>query len=45
MSDDNLGENAEVLYNAVMNALTKKKENIKSVMLKFTMSKPIKIKI
>jgi len=36
-------ENFNVLYNGVVNALPKKKENVKNVMLKFTMSKPIKI--
>lgn len=42
---EKIAQNAEVIYNAVVNALPKKKENIKSVMLKLTMSKPLKINI
>ena len=44
MESAHLAENASVIYNAVLNALPKKKDNIKNVMLKLTMSKPIKIK-
>jgi large subunit ribosomal protein L1 len=44
MSDVELAENAMAIYNAVVAALPKKNENIKNVMLKFTMSRPIKIK-
>ncbi len=43
MADKELAENAVVIYNAVTAALPKKRENIKSVMLKLTMSKPIKV--
>ncbi len=43
MPDKELAENAAVIYNAVLAALPRKKENLKSVMLKFTMSKPIKV--
>ena len=43
MSNEEIMENFNVLYNGVVNALPKKKENVKNVMLKFTMSKPIKI--
>jgi ribosomal protein L1 len=44
MPDEELAENALTVYNAVLSALPRKKENIKSLMIKFTMSKPIKIK-
>jgi len=44
ISDEDLSENAAIIYATVFNALPKKKENIKNVMVKFTMSKPIKIK-
>ncbi len=44
MSDEQIAENAQVIYNKVLEALPKKKENLKSVMLKFTMSKPLKVK-
>ena len=44
--DDNLlAENAEAVYNTILNALPKKKENLKSVIIKFTMSKPIRVKV
>jgi len=44
VSDEDLSENAAVIYSTVFNVLPKKKENIKNVMVKFTMSKPIKIR-
>lgn len=44
MPDEHIAENAWAVYNKLVEALPKKKENIRSVMLKFTMSKPIKIK-
>jgi len=43
--DEILAENAETIYNALLNSLTRKKENIKSVLIKFTMSKPAKVRI
>lgn len=43
MSDEQISENATVVYDAVLAALPKKKANIKNVMLKLTMSKPIKV--
>lgn len=43
MPDEEISENIAAVYNAVAAALPKGKENIKSVMLKFTMSKPVKI--
>lgn len=44
MKDEEVAENCLMVYNAVLAALPQKKENIRSVMLKLTMSKPIKIK-
>jgi large subunit ribosomal protein L1 len=44
MSDDAISENAQAVYEKIVNALPRKKENVKSVMLKFTMSKALKIK-
>ncbi|MCX8193932.1 MAG: hypothetical protein N3G19_01030 [Candidatus Pacearchaeota archaeon] len=44
MSDEELEKNASLALKTVINALTKKELNIKSVMLKFTMSAPIKVK-
>ena len=44
MPDEQIAENAQTIYDKMVIALPRKKENIRSVMLKFTMSKPIKIK-
>lgn len=44
MSDKELEENASAVVKAIVDALTKKEHNIKSIMLKFTMSPPIKVK-
>ena len=44
MPDSELTENAFAVYNAVIAALPKKTENIKNVLLKFTMSKTVKVK-
>lgn len=43
MSDEDLTENAMAVYNTVEKALTRGRENIKNVEVKFTMTKPIKI--
>jgi len=45
MKDEELAENIEAAYNAVVNALPRKKENLKSVMIKFSMTKALKIGI
>lgn len=45
MQDNEIAENALAVYNAVLAALPRTKENIKSVMLKFTMSKPVKVQV
>ena len=45
MKDEEIIENALAIYNAVLKSMTKGKENIKNIELKFTMSKPQKIKI
>lgn len=44
MKDEELIENILVVYNAVLKAMPKGKENIKNIELKFTMTKPQKIK-
>ena len=43
MKNEELAENIISAYNSVLNALPRKKENVKSVMIKFTMSKPLKL--
>ena len=45
MKDDEIADNAIQVYNAVINALPRKKEQIKSTLIKFTMSKPEKVSI
>ena len=45
MKDDEITENINSVYNAIANALPTKKENVKNVMLKLTMGKPIKIEM
>lgn len=45
MDDDEIIENIKSVYNAIENALPQKKDNIRSVLLKLTMSKPIKVEV
>lgn len=45
MKDEEIIENVNTIYNAVLKAMTKDKDNIKNIELKFTMTKPVKIKI
>jgi len=45
MKDEELAENAISIYQAVEKALLKGKDNIKNIEIKFTMTKPQKIKI
>lgn len=45
MKDEDIVENALSVYNAVLNALPRNRENVKNVELKFTMSKPVKVEM
>ncbi len=45
MKDEEIVENAVTIYNAIEKVLTRGKENIKNVEIKFTMTKPVKIKL
>lgn len=45
MSDKDIMENITAAYNAIVAVLPTKKENIRSVMVKFTMTKPIKVEM
>jgi len=45
MKDEEIIENILTVYNAILKVLPRDKENIKNVELKFTMTKPQKIKI
>ena len=43
MDDKEILENVNAVYTAILNALPNNKESVKSVILKFTMSKPIRL--
>jgi large subunit ribosomal protein L1 len=45
MKDEEIIENIMAVYNAVLKALPRDKENLKNVEIKFTMTKPQKIKL
>ncbi len=45
MKDEEIVENALAVYNELIKALPRDKENIKNVEIKFTMTKPVKIKV
>lgn len=45
MRDEDLLENIGAVYNALLKAMPKEKDNIKNIEIKFTMTKPRKIKI
>ena len=43
MKDEDIITNLQTVYEAVVNALPTKKENVKNVQLKFSMSKPVEV--
>lgn len=45
MSDEQIAANIDAVYQGIVQALPTKKENVKSVMLKLTMSKPLRVEI
>ncbi len=45
MKDEEIAENASKVYKAVFDVLPRKKENLKSVLIKFTMTKPRKLEM
>lgn len=45
MSDKEIADNLMVAYNGIVNALPTKKENVKNVMIKLTMGKPVKVEV
>lgn len=45
MSDKDIEENIRAVYEGIVNALPTKKENVKNVMVKFTMTKPVKVEM
>jgi large subunit ribosomal protein L1 len=45
MPDEEVVANAAAVYNGLVNILPIKKENVKNVMIKLTMSKPLKVEV
>jgi large subunit ribosomal protein L1 len=45
MTDSQILENVQAAYNGIVNALPNKKESVRNVMIKFTMTKPIKVEM
>lgn len=45
MNDSQIKENFDAVYTGIVNALPVKKDNVKSVLLKLTMGKPIKMEV
>ena len=45
MEDDMIIPNINAVYNAIVNSLPNKKENVKNIKIKFTMSKPVEVDI
>ncbi len=43
LSDDQIADNAVLVYNTAIQNLPSDKNNVKNIMLKFTMSKPVKV--
>ena len=43
MKDDEVTGNISAVYNALLKALPRGKDNIKNIKIKFTMSKPVKV--
>jgi len=45
MKDEDIIQNILAIYNGIVNVLPTKKENVKNVLLKMTMSKPVEVEI
>jgi large subunit ribosomal protein L1 len=45
MKDEQIAENAEVVYKKVLDALPRRNESIRSILVKFTMDKPAKVQL
>jgi large subunit ribosomal protein L1 len=45
MKDEEIAENATAVFQKIFEALPKKNENLRSIMIKFTMGKPVKVQI
>ncbi|MBU0907259.1 MAG: hypothetical protein KKD18_03970 [Nanoarchaeota archaeon] len=45
MSDSDIVENIKAVYTSFVNALPKHQENVRNVMIKFTMTKPLRVEV
>jgi len=45
LSDKQIMENAIAVYNKILDTLSKKKDNIKNILIKFSMDKPVKVEL
>ena len=45
MKDEQIMENLKIAYDGIVNALPTKRENVRSVMLKLTMSEPLRVEL
>ncbi len=45
MSDEQILDNVRSIYNGIINALPTKRDNVKNVLVKFTMTKPVEVQI
>ncbi len=45
MKDENIIENIKSIYDGLINALPTKRDNVKNVLIKFTMTKPVEVQI
>jgi ribosomal protein L1 len=45
MKNEEIAANINAAYSSIVNALPTKKENVKSVLVKLTMSKPLKVEM
>lgn len=45
MKQEEIIENLKAVFNAIINALPKKKDNVRNTLIKLTMSKPIKLEL
>ena len=43
LKDEEIADNAVAIYNAIFAQLPRKRDNLKSILIKFTMGKPIKV--
>jgi len=45
MSDENIAQNAAIVYNQVLENLPRKNDNIRNIMIKLSMDKPVKLEL